>query len=233
MVERILIVDDDDNVCELVRIALEAEGLNVDAALDGKEGLKKALSGNYAVILLDIMLPEIDGWEICRQIRSSSLKNIPIIMLTARGEEVDRVLGLELGSDDYVTKPFSPRELAARVKALIRRADQYSTAQQELGCCDITIDPRNNTAKIKDKVLELTPKETALLNLLCRQLGKPVTREEMLQEVWGFDNPGVITRTVDEHIKRLRAKISRLDSHNIRIKTVWGIGYKLEVMEID
>ncbi len=233
MAERILIVDDDEHVCELVRIALEAEGFIVDSSFEGAEGLDKALNGDYAALLLDIMLPETDGWEICRQIRNSSLKGLPIIMLTARGEEVDRVLGLELGADDYVTKPFSPRELVARVKALIRRSDDYNITSRELRCGDLLIDPDNHTVRIKGKEFDLTPKEMALLALLARHTGNSLTREEMLKEVWGFKDSVAITRTVDEHIKRIRSKMSRLDPHNSYIQTVWGIGYKLEVRESD
>ncbi len=229
MLEKVLVIDDDENVCEMVRIALEAEGFAVDEAYDGDKGFKKALSGNYAVLLLDIMLPETDGWDICRQIRNSSLRGLPIIMLTARGEEVDRVLGLELGADDYVTKPFSPREVVARVKALIRRSDNYNITRHQLSYGDLQVDPGNLTARFGNKAIELTPKEMALLNVLARQPGNPLTREELLREVWGFDDSIAMTRTVDEHVKRLRAKIASLDPHNEYIHTVWGVGYKFEV----
>ncbi len=233
MADRILVVDDDEGVCDLVRIALGKEGFIVDTAHDGKAGLDKALTGDYIVLLLDIMLPEIDGWEVCRQIRGSYLKGIPIIMLTARGDEVDRVLGLELGADDYVSKPFSPRELVARIKALIRRSDNYNITTQKYSCGKLSVDPHKHIAKIGNKEVDLTPKEKALLVLLSSQAGKPLTRKEMLKAVWGFDDSAVITRTVDEHIKRLRSKIDRLDSHNSYIQTVWGVGYKLEVRDID
>ena len=229
MEEKVLVVDDDQHVCEMVRIALEAEGFIVAEAYDGREGLKEALSGNYAVLLLDIMLPETDGWDICRKIRDSSLRGLPVIMLTARGEEIDRVLGLELGADDYVTKPFSPREVVARVKALIRRSDDYNISRHQLDYGDLQVDPDNLIARIDNKEIELTPKEMALLNVLARQPGNPLTREELLKEVWGFDDSTAMTRTVDEHIKRLRAKIARLDPHTDYIQTVWGVGYKFEV----
>jgi two-component system, OmpR family, response regulator ResD len=231
MATRILVVDDDEGVCDLVRIALEKEGFIVDTAFDGKAGLDKALTGGYTVLLLDIMLPEIDGWEICRRIRGSYLKGIPIIMLTARGDEVDRILGLELGADDYVSKPFSPRELVARVKALIRRSDYYNTTIQKFSCGQLSVDPHKHIAKIGNKELDLTPKEMSLLVLLSKQVGTPLTREEILKTVWGFDDSEVMTRTVDEHIKRLRSKIARLDSHNSYIQTIWGVGYKLEVRD--
>jgi len=233
MEEKVLVVDDDQHVCEMVRIALEAEGFIVAEAYDGKEGLKKALSGNYSVLLLDIMLPETDGWSICRQIRDSNLRGLPIIMLTARGEEVDRVLGLELGADDYVTKPFSPREVVARVKALIRRSDNYNVAKNSLSCGKLLIDENNLIARIGDVRVELTPKEMSLLSLLARQPGNPLSRETLLKEIWGFEHSAAMTRTVDEHIKRLRAKIAYLDPHNEYIQTVWGVGYKFEVNSVD
>ncbi|MGM0652266.1 MAG: response regulator transcription factor [Bacillota bacterium] len=233
MPEKVLVIDDDEHVCEMVRIALEAEGLTVDEAYDGNEGLKKVLSGDYAVLLLDIMLPETDGWDICRQIRNSNLRGLPIIMLTARGDEIDRVLGLELGADDYVTKPFSPREMAARVKALIRRSDSYNLNRNQLGYGDLHIDLNNLAVRIGKKSIKLTPKEMALLNLLARQPGNPLTRDELLKEVWGFDPSTAMTRTLDEHVKRLRAKIARLDPHTEYIQTVWGVGYKFEVKRSD
>lgn len=233
MPEKVLVVDDDKHVCEIVRIAFEAEGFTVDEAYEGDAGLKKALSSDYAVLLLDIMLPETDGWDICRQIRNSNVRGLPIIMLTARGEEVDRVLGLELGADDYVTKPFSPREMVARVKALIRRSDSYNLNRHHLSIKDLHIDPSNLSVRIGTEVIELTPKEMALLIILARQPGNPLTREKLLKEVWGFDDSTAITRTVDEHVKRLRAKIARLDPNNEYIQTVWGVGYKLEVKGSD
>ncbi len=230
MAEQILIIEDDEQVCELVKIALEAEGFLVDIALDGENGLSKVLEGHYAVVLLDIMLPEKDGWEICRQIRSSHVKSVPVIMLTARGEEVDRVLGLELGADDYITKPFSPREMVARVKALIRRSDSYSITQVEkLEYGNLILDLREYKARVKKHELEMTPKELDLLILLAGNAGKLFTREELLKSVWGFDEPAGSTRTIDEHIKRIRSKIYHFDQDYSYIQTVWGIGYKFEV----
>ncbi|MFO7952561.1 MAG: response regulator transcription factor [Bacillota bacterium] len=233
MSERILVIDDDEHVCDLVRIALEAEGFQVDAALDGKNGLEKVLDNEYALLLLDIMLPEVDGWEICRQIRSSHVKSLPVIMLTARGEEVDRVLGLELGADDYITKPFSPREMAARVKALIRRLDDYNVSGEKLEYGHLVLDLHSYTARLGEEELVLTPKEFELLSLMARYAGKPFNREDLLKAVWGFDEPAGSTRTVDEHIKRLRNKIVLHDQSYTYIQTVWGIGYKFEVKEYD
>ncbi len=231
--EKVLIVDDDKQVCNLVRIALEAEGFQVDSAYSGEDGLQKIMDGEYSVILLDIMLPEVDGWDICRQIRGSHHKGVPVIMLTARGEEVDRVLGLELGADDYVTKPFSPRELVARVKALIRRSDDYNITRDRMQFGSLVVDLNSHSAWVGDQEIDLTPKELALLNLLARNAGKSFTREELLKEVWGFDNAAGSTRTVDEHIKRLRSKIAQYDHNHTYINTVWGIGYKFEVKESD
>lgn len=233
MKEKILIIDDDENICEVARIALEAEGFQIDTVYDGKSGMEKILSGDYGAVLLDIMLPEPDGWEICRQIRSGRFKNLPIIMLTARGEEVDRVLGLELGADDYVTKPFSPREMVARVKAVLRRTERYSEDSAELQCGNLSVDMRSHTARLGDRELDLTPKELSLLRLLVSNPGKAFSREELLRELWGFDNPVAITRTVDEHIKRLRAKLARIDPRQTYIQTVWGSGYKFEVKRND
>ncbi len=230
MTDRILVVDDDKDVCEVVRIALEAEGFDVDAACDGHSGYDLIMEGSYCLVLLDIMLPGKDGWEICRQIRSSRVKNVPVIMLTARGEEADRVLGLELGADDYITKPFSPREMVARVKAMIRRLDDYNKIRGEtLKHGDLVLDLHGYKAIVAGKELEMTPKEMDLLIILADNPGKPFSREELLKAVWGFDEPACNTRTVDEHIKRIRGKIDQYDPGRSYIETVWGIGYKFEV----
>ncbi len=229
MSDRILVIDDDEHVCDLVRIALEAEGFSVDAALEGEKGMERIEENDYAVVLLDIMLPEKDGWEICRQIRNSEVKSIPVIMLTARGEEVDKVLGLEMGADDYITKPFSPREMVARIKALIRRTNDYNKAQDKLEHGNLIIDLYRYNARVGKNELDLTPKELDLLILLASSAGKPFTREELLKSVWGFDDPAGSTRTIDEHIKRIRSKIYDYDREHTYIHTVWGIGYKFEV----
>jgi DNA-binding response OmpR family regulator len=229
MEERILILDDDQYVCDVVRIALESEGYRVESAPDGDLGLEMLYSGRFDLLLLDIMLPGKDGWEICRQIRAGHLKAMPVIMLTARSEEVDRVLGLELGADDYVTKPFSPRELAARVKALIRRSEDYNAADDHKKYGNLVLDIRGRAASVEGRDLDLAPKEIDLLALMARQAGRTFTREELLKSVWGYDLFTENTRTVDEHIKRLRNKIARYDENNTYIQTVWGTGYKFEV----
>ncbi len=229
MSDRIIVIDDDEHVCELVRIALEAEGFLVDEAFDGEDGMNKIRDNDYCIVLLDIMLPEKDGWEICREIRNSNSKNVPIIMLTARGEEVDRVLGLELGADDYITKPFSPREMVARIKALLRRTLEYNREEDVIECGNLTIDSCKYKVKVHNHELDFTPKELDLLILLAKNVGKPLTREELLKRVWGFDDPAGSTRTIDEHIKRIRSKIQQYEYEHTYIHTVWGIGYKFEV----
>jgi DNA-binding response OmpR family regulator len=234
MKERILVIDDDENICEVARIALEAEDFCVDTAYDGESGMQKILSGDYGAVLLDIMLPKLDGWEICRRVRNGQFKKLPIIMLTARGEEVDRVLGLELGADDYITKPFSPREMVARVKAVLRRTERYNNEDyQELQYDNLNVDMRSHTAKLNDIELDLTPKELSLLRLLLSRPETTFSREELLRELWGFDKPVAVTRTVDEHIKRLRAKLAQIDPLQSYIQTVWGSGYKFEVKNND
>lgn len=229
MTEKVLIIDHDIKSREKALLALETEGFIAEIASDGKAGLEMAREGSYAVILLDVALPGIDGWEVCRQIRTSHIKAVPIIILTARDKEVDRVLGLELGADDYVTKPFSPRELTARVKALIRRSHQYNPEESSLQHGPLTVDPQNNAARIGEYNLELTPKELEMLTLMARHPGKTFTRKELLHKIWQFDIPVSSTRTVDEHIKRIRRKIALYDKEHSYIQTVWGIGYRFEL----
>ncbi len=229
--KKVLIVDDDENICEMVRISLEAEGYTVDTALDGSRGLEKATTGNYQLLLLDIMLPEVDGLEVCTRVRNSPNRGVPIIMLTAKVEEVDRVLGLELGADDYITKPFSPRELAARVKALLRRYETYNpphSAFQE-GSLEVNLD--SHTARVGEHHLNLTPKELELLVLFMRYKGRAFSRKELLEKIWNYHSPVESTRTVDEHVKRLRNKIGEHDRKHSYIHTVWGFGYKFEGKE--
>jgi len=228
---RILVVDDDEHICEMVRLTLEAQNYQVVESFDGNDGLVKATGENYQVIILDIMLPGMNGLEICREIRNSPNRGVPIIMLTAKSEEVDRVLGLELGADDYITKPFSPRELAARVKALLRRYDHYNYAKDSLEEGNLKVNLYEHSATINDQELVLTPKELELLAFLMRHRGKSFSRGELLIKIWDYDAPVESTRTVDEHIKRLRNKIDRIDPHHSYIHTVWGYGYKFEVKD--
>lgn len=218
--ETILVVDDEQHILELARLYLENEGFTVESASDGRDALEKARSKSPALIILDLMLPEIDGWEVCRRLRAES--DVPIIMLTARSADMDKILGLELGADDYLTKPFNPRELVARVKAVLRRAERVSS-DRPLTLGDLTIEPARREVRLGEKILELRAKEFELLYTLAEHKGLVMSREQLLNLVWGFDFYGE-TRTVDVHIAHLREKIK--DSQ-VRIETVWGVGYKL------
>ncbi len=226
-----LLVEDDLDIAELVRIILRSESFTVDIAHNGQEGLKLARTNSYNIIVLDLMLPKIDGWEVCRRLRNnSSTRSIPIIMLTAKGEESDKVLGLELGADDYITKPFRPREFLARVKALLRRSRDYNQPLQVLEFGQLSIDPRGYKVKWRKTEINLTPKEFELLLDLAHNEGQILAREQLLERVWGYDYTGG-TRTIDEHVKRIRQKLLLADPDNTYIQTVWGVGYKFEVKE--
>ncbi|MGE5557371.1 MAG: winged helix-turn-helix domain-containing protein [Bacillota bacterium] len=225
--EKILIVDDEPNIVELVDFHLKKEGYTVVSALTGKTALAMASNENPDLIILDLMLPEIDGLEVCKMLRKEmKTKNIPIIMLTAKSEEVDRVLGLEMGADDYVTKPFSPRELVARVKAVLRRITQ--TEQDDIiKCGDLVLDAFQHELTIRGKAVDLTPKEFELLRLLMQNRGRVFTREFLLEQVWGYEFYGD-TRTVDVHIRRLRQKIEQDPSNPVLLETVHGVGYRFK-----
>jgi len=220
-----LVVDDDRDICEMVSIALKADGFQVDTAFDGKTALDLMNGSDYEVVVLDIMLPVLDGWEVCRRIRNGPQRRVPIIMLTAKTSEADRIMGLKVGADDYVVKPFSPRELATRVQALIRRSKEYNRAKV-ISVSGLTVDISGYRVLCGDKTIELSPKEFELLALLVQHPGRLFSRDEILNSIWGYDYTGS-TRTVDEHVKRLRRK---LDTEGFQyIQTVWGIGYKFEV----
>jgi DNA-binding response OmpR family regulator len=223
----VLVVDDDEDICKVVKIALEAEGFQVDMAYDGKTGLDLVYCKVYDVIILDIMLPVLDGWEVCRRIRKGSDPGIPIIMLTAKTDESDRILGLKIGADDYVIKPFSPRELAFRAKALIRRTKKYNK-DKVIRTADLTIDVGGHRVLLDEKEIELSPKEFELLALLIEYPGQIFSREDVLRHIWRYDFLGN-SRTVDEHIKRLRQKLGT--GKYQYIQTVWGVGYKFEVKQ--
>lgn len=230
--ERILVVDDDPNVCELVSLYLEREGFHIECVHDGGAALRRAQESRPDLVVLDVMLPSVDGLEVCRQMRKDG--DTPIIMLTARGDDVDRILGLELGADDYVPKPFNPRELVARVKAVLRRTrsgtDPKSDELRPLRFKGLLIDPRGRVVQVANKEVPVTPKEFDLLWHLAQHHGRTFTRPELLESVWGYDYYGD-ERTVDVHIKRLRRKIEP-SGHPIRyIHTVWGVGYKFLVDE--
>ena len=228
---KILVIDDDPNICQLVRLYLEKENYQVECAYRGDQGLKMVQSVKPALIVLDIMLPGMDGWEVCRQVRKT--ENTPILMLTAKDETFDKVLGLELGADDYMTKPFEPKELIARVKAILRRAQtpvgqEGDDDQKILEFENLTINMTDFTITYFGKKMELPPKEMELLYFLASHPGRVYTREQLLEQVWDFDYYGD-SRTVDVHIKRLREKLPVDADVPWRIKTVWGVGYKFEV----
>jgi len=226
MTRAILVVDDEVNIARLLTMYLTKEGFTVESAQDGLTALTKAQSGAFALIVLDLMLPGMDGFEVCRAIRRTS--NVPIIMLTARSEDVDKIVGLEMGADDYLTKPFNPRELVARVKAVLRRFEASSlTERQVMTVGNVTIDLDRREVKVGDVTADLRAKEFALLVALARRPGVVVTRERLLNEVWGYEY-SVDTRTVDVHISTLR---DRLANATARVETVWGVGYKLVAPE--
>jgi two-component system, OmpR family, alkaline phosphatase synthesis response regulator PhoP len=222
MARTILVVDDEPNITRLLGMYLTKEGFTVETAADGPSAVAKARATRYALILLDLMLPGMDGLEACRTIRRTS--DVPIIMLTARSEDVDKIVGLEVGADDYVTKPFNPRELVARVKAVLRRYETTASPERQvLSVGDVTIDLDRREVRIGDEFVEVRAKEFALLVALARRPGVVVPRDRLLNDVWGYEY-SVDTRTVDVHISTLR---DRLANANARIETVWGVGYKL------
>ena len=223
---KVLIVDDDAHIVELIRLYVEKDGFTTAIAHNGKEALQKFKEEAPSIVLLDIMMPEMDGWQVCREIRRIS--NIPIIMLTAKGDTFDKVLGLELGADDYMVKPFEPKELVARLIAVLRRFETKDTdAVKELIYPNLTINLSNYELKINGNITEIPPKELELLYFLAQNPNRVYTREQLLEEVWGFDYFGD-SRTVDVHIKRLREKLEGVEG-NWQLKTVWGVGYKFEV----
>ncbi len=228
--ERVLIIEDEHNIIELVAYNLEKEGWLVSKAQTGEEGWEKIQAEHPDIILLDLMLPGIDGMEICRRTRQNKLtRHIPIIILTAKAEEADRVLGLESGADDYVTKPFSPRELIARIRAVLRRADKNFSEVEEkemmvLG--PIKMDLRQHKVLVNDNEIELTPKEFDLLHLLMSHPGRAFSREYLLENLWGYEFFGD-TRTVDVHVRRLRQKIEENPAQPYWLETVRGVGYRI------
>lgn len=226
MKNKILIVDDERNIVELVRLYVEKEGFEAVCAYTGNEALEKFRSENPDLIILDLMLPETDGWQICREVRKTS--QVPIIMLTAKSDTFDKVLGLELGADDYMTKPFDAKELIARVKAVLRRSEvQAKPMVGEVSFDKLSVNIDNYELYIDGEQVEAPPKEIELLHFLASNPNRVYTREQLLEEVWGFDYFGD-SRTVDVHIKRLREKLEKTEA-DWQLKTVWGVGYKFEV----
>lgn len=228
----ILVIEDDRHILELLRLCLGQEGYRVATEESGLKGLERARREEFDLIILDLMLPEKDGFSICRELSPGGGNKTPILILTAKGEEADRVLGLKLGADDYVVKPFSPRELAARVEAILRRVtrDRAEESGAPLSGGEILIDPVRHMVTVNEEKVLLTPKEFELLHLLLRYPGRVFTRGELLDRVWGYHFAGS-SRTVDEHIKNLRQKIKDAGAAFQYIRTVWGVGYKCEVAE--
>jgi DNA-binding response OmpR family regulator len=220
-VKSILVVDDEPNIIELVRLYLEQAGFAVVEARDGTEALRQHDRVDPDLIVLDLMLPAVDGIEVTREVRRRGAT--PILMLTARGEDIDRIVGLELGADDYLTKPFNPRELVARVKAILRRADPALRAARPMDVGDLRVDPRRRDAYVGERRLDLRPREFDLLAALARDPGVVWSRDDLLSSVWGTDFPGE-TRTVDVHVSELRRK---LGEDGPPIETVKGVGYRL------
>ena len=230
--KKILIVDDDKNICELLRLYLEKEGYGTRLAYDGEAAFAAFEEDAPDLVLLDIMMPKQDGWETCRKIRATSA--VPIIMLTAKGETFDKVLGLELGADDYIVKPFDTKEVVARIKAVLRRAGAVPQSGAEEGSKHIAfhnldIDLDRYELRVGGKTVEAPPKEMELLYFLASHPGRVFTRDQLLDEVWGFEYYGD-SRTIDVHIKRLREKLEDA-SEEWTLKTVWGVGYKFDVKE--
>ena len=224
MAATILVVDDEKNIVQLARLYLNKEGFRVEAAYDGAQALEKARSLRPDLIVLDIMMPELDGIAVCKELRKTS--NVPIIMLTARDDDIDRIVGLELGADDYMTKPFNPRELVARVKAVLRRASQEAPSQAVLEAGNLRLDTASREVTVQGKAVTLRAKEFDLLTAFLRHQGVVLDRERLLQLVWGTDYFGD-TRTIDVHVAWLREKLGK--AKGVKIETVWGVGYKLMV----
>lgn len=223
--KHILVVDDEADIVELVSYNLKKEGFSVDSALNGETALGKIRKSKYDLVVLDLMLPGIQGIELCRILRNDpKTESLPIIMLTAKGEEVDRILGLEMGADDYIAKPFSPRELVARVKAVLRRSMEKPPAEKILKVVELVIDRERYTVSIKGKPVKLSATEFKLLLFLVERKGKVFNRQQLLDAVWS-EEAFVEPRTVDVHIRRLRAHIEEDPAHPRYIKTMRGIGY--------
>ncbi|MBQ7118552.1 MAG: response regulator transcription factor [Clostridia bacterium] len=226
--EKILVVDDDLNICELLRLYLTKEGYNVVIANDGQSAVTTFQEESPSLVLLDIMLPKLDGWQVCREIRKFS--ETPIIMLTAKGEVFDRVLGLELGADDYVVKPFDTKEIVARIKAVLRRSAASATEEvKEVHYDRLSINLTNYELKVGGVQIDTPPKEMELIFHLAKNPNRVFTRDQLLDEVWGYDYYGD-SRTVDVHVKRLREKLEGA-SDKWELRTVWGVGYKFETKE--
>lgn len=225
MAKKVLVVDDEKLIVKGIRFSLEQDGMEVDCAYDGEEALRLARENPYDMILLDIMLPKMDGFEVCQQIREFSM--VPIVMLTAKGDDMDKILGLEYGADDYITKPFNILEVKARIKAIMRRTSQSQPKEEKSSLItdgDLKLDHENRRLYILDKEVNLTAKEFDLLELLVTNPNKVYSRENLLKLIWGYEYPGDV-RTVDVHVRRLREKIEANPSEPRYVHTKWGVGY--------
>ncbi|MBO5370732.1 MAG: response regulator transcription factor [Clostridia bacterium] len=221
----VLIADDDKNICELIRLYLEKEGFNSVCVYDGQAAVDAVLTGNFSIVILDIMMPRLGGMDALKLIRKES--DIPVIMLTAKGEVIDKILGLEIGADDYIVKPFEPKELIARIKAVLRRYGNVPEKDEAMTFENLYINKSTYEMKVNNVEVDIPPKELELLSFMCSHPNKVYTRDQLLNEVWGYDYYGD-SRTVDVHVKRLREKIDGV-SDKWNLKTVWGVGYKFEV----
>jgi len=222
--ELILLVDDEPSIIQLARLYLEREGFRIQSANDGESALEVVTRAQPALVVLDVMLPKLDGFEVCRRLRASN-SSTAILMLTARDEDIDKILGLELGADDYLTKPFNPRELVARVKAILRRGERKQDDAAPIQLGDLTIDPARREVRLASLSLDLRTQEFDLLLALAEHRGLVLSREQILQKAWGFDFYGQ-TRTVDVHVAHLRKKI---EPSVVKIETITGVGYKLTI----
>jgi DNA-binding response OmpR family regulator len=234
IMSKILIIEDDTDIAGLISIHMNDNGFESECVFDGREGLIKAMEKEYDLIVLDLKLPGMDGMEICRRLRQEKI-NTPIIMLTSKSEEIDRVLGLELGADDYITKPFSIRELVARVKSVLRRGQRVKIGGESNGiilkCENFYLDISKRIVRSYDRQIELSPKEFDMLVLLASNPGKTYSRSDLLNQVWGVDFEG-FEHTVNSHINRLRSKLEKNMNHPEFILTTWGVGYKFKDIEL-
>ena len=229
MAQRVLVVDDEKLIVKGIRFSLEQDGMEVDCAYDGEEAVEKIRANEYAIILLDVMLPKLDGFEVCQQIREFSA--VPVIMLTAKGDDMDKILGLEYGADDYITKPFNILEVKARIKAIIRRTRKKTPEKENpkvVDKGDLHMDCDSRRLSIEGREINLTAKEFDLLELMALNPNKVYSRDHLLNAVWGYDYPGDV-RTVDVHIRRLREKIEKNPSEPKYVHTKWGVGYYFNV----
>ena len=221
----ILVADDDKNICELIRLYLEKNGFKSECVFDGQTAIDALRTNDFSAVILDIMMPKLDGMEVLKEIRKTS--TIPVIMLNAKGETIDKILGLELGADDYIVKPFEPQELIARLKAVLRRSASDDVSDEAMVFDNLYLNRSTYEMKVNGIAVDVPPKEFELLTFLCAHPNKVYTRDQLLNEVWGYDYYGD-SRTVDVHVKRIREKIDGI-SPDWSLRTIWGVGYKFEV----